>query len=98
MRLKNISNKVVNNKQTVFLNKIKFLNKIIIINLLFFLNYNVIFVETNIVLIMRDKEDKNLLIKTIHLFFISFFCRYLFIFNLILITILIITLQLYTFY
>ncbi len=73
MRLEKISNKVVNDKQIVVVRKIEFSNTIAIVSSLFFFHYVVMFVKTSILLIMRDGENKNLLVKIICLFFNIFF-------------------------
>jgi hypothetical protein len=73
MRLEKISNKVVNDKQTVVVRKIEFSNTIAIVSSLLLFHYDVVFVKASILLIMRDEEDKNLLVKIICLFFNIFF-------------------------
>ena len=52
IRLKKVSDKVVNGKQTVIVSKIKFLNVIAVVSSLLPLNYGIVSVEASILLIV----------------------------------------------
>jgi hypothetical protein len=68
MRLEDVLDKVVNYKQTVFLSKIEFLNRITIVSPLLPLYYSVVSVKASILLVVRDREDKDLPAKALCLF------------------------------
>lgn len=61
----------MNNKQTVIVRKIKFSNTITIISSLFFLHYDVIFIKTSILLIVRDKKTRVCLLRLFVFFLID---------------------------
>jgi hypothetical protein len=54
IRLKDVLDRVVNNKQTVLLSKIKFLNRIVVVSPLLLLHYSVMSVKVSILLVVRD--------------------------------------------
>jgi hypothetical protein len=77
IRLEDVPDKVVNGKQTIVVGEIEFHNAIAVVIPLLPLHCSVVSVEASILLVVRDGEDKDLPVKTIHLFLRSILIRFL---------------------